>query len=73
MVLQIGGIINNMKYSFVGVDWKKIGRGALVATAGALLTYLTAVLPDVVPAEYLPLVTAFWAIVVNVVRKFIEE
>lgn len=62
-----------MKYSFVGIDWAKIGRGAGVAMGGALLTYVTAVLPELVPAEYLPLVTAFWAIVVNVIRKFIEE
>ena len=73
MVLQIGGIINNMKYSFAGVDWAKIGRGAGVAVAGALLTYVTAVIPELVSPEYLPLVTAFWAVVVNVVRKFIAE
>lgn len=62
-----------MKYSFVGIEWNKIGHGALIAVIGAFMTYITTILPDLhVPPEYLPLITAFWGILANVIKKWAE-
>lgn len=61
------------RWSFVGVDWGKIGRGALVAIAGAILTYGTQVVADTDFGSWTPMVAAGWAIVVNLLRKFATE
>ena len=58
-------------YSFKGVDWAKIGRGALVAVVGALLTYATTIIPMLhIPDAYLPIVTVVMGVLVNVARKW---
>lgn len=63
-----------MKYSFKGVDWKKIGKGALIAVIGALLTYVTDLIPTFdLPTDFQPLVVAGWSIVVNVAHKWMKE
>lgn len=57
------------------MDWKSIGRGALIALAGAALTYATSV---VVPAmegsgnATLLTLAAFASVAVNVLRKALE-
>ena len=56
-------------------QWVKIGKGALVAAAGGLLTYASTV---VIPAmqdsssEALIAIAAFASVAVNVVRKMLE-
>jgi len=58
-------------FTFKGVNWVKIGRGALVASAGALLTYIATIIPTLdIPASYLPFITAILGVLVNVVRKW---
>ena len=58
------------------MDWKSIGRGALIALAGAALTYATSV---VVPAmegsgnATLLTLAAFASVAVNVLRKALES
>jgi hypothetical protein len=57
------------------MDWKSIGRGALIALAGAALTYATTI---VIPAmegsgnATLLAVAAFASVAVNVLRKAME-
>jgi hypothetical protein len=57
------------------MDWKSIGRGALIALAGAALTYASTV---VVPAmegsgnATLLALAAFASVGVNVIRKALE-
>ena len=57
------------------MDWKSIGRGALIALAGAALTYATTI---VIPAmegsgnATLLAVAAFASVAVNAIRKAIE-
>lgn len=57
-------------------QWIKIGKGALVAAGGALLTYASTV---VIPAMHdsnnavLVSVAAFASVAVNVIRKLLES
>ena len=64
--------MENTKFSFKGIDWKSVGRGALVAIGGALLTYGTTFVTGTDFGTYTPLVVATWGVVVNVARKYIE-
>jgi hypothetical protein len=62
------------RFALSKTDWSKILTGAIVAVLGALLTYVTNLIPQLnIPAEWLPSVTAGWAVIVNVVRKFITN
>lgn len=62
----------NNAFSFNGIDWKKVATGALVAIAGALLTYGTAFFTGTDFGPYTPIVVAVWGIVANVARKYIQ-
>lgn len=54
------------------IDIKKIGVGAGIAVAGALLTYLTQVVTDMDLGEWTPIVVAVWSIIVNALRKILD-
>ena len=57
------------------MDWKSIGRGALIALAGAALTYAsTVVVPAMEGSGNATLLTlaAFASVAVNVLRKAME-
>jgi hypothetical protein len=57
------------------MDWKAIGRGALIALAGAALTYVSAaVIPAMEDSGNATLLTAaaFASVAVNVIRKAME-
>ena len=56
-------------YKINAEDLKKIGIGALVAVAGALLTYLSEVITQIDWGQYTPVIMAIWSILVNVARK----
>lgn len=61
-------------------DLAKIGKGALIATGGALLTYVTAISTDVdftvnvrdSALNLTPFVTAILSILINAAWKFLE-
>jgi len=53
-------------------DWKSIGRGALIAIAGVLLTYGSEVITQIDFGNYTPIVVAFWSVVANVGKKFLS-
>lgn len=62
-----------MKYTLNTADVKKIGIGAGIAVAGALLTYLTQVISETDFGVYTPIVVAGFSVVANIVRKFIAD
>lgn len=54
-------------------DLVKVGKGALIAGAGAVLTYLTSAITTLDFGEYTPLVVAGFGILVNLLRKLIPR
>lgn len=61
------------KYELNKEDLVKIGKGAGIALAGCLLTYLTEIIGDVDFGEFTSMVTALWSVVVNFVSKFLKD
>ena len=51
----------------------KIGKGALIAGAGAVLTYLVEAIPQVDFGQYTPVVVAVFSVLVNAVRKVLGK
>lgn len=62
-----------MKWNLNIDNWKKIGKGALIAGAGAALTYLAQNLTGLDFGQHTPLVVAVLSVVVNYVRKALTE
>ena len=60
------------KFRLNAIDWKKIGKGALIAIAGTLLTYLTDLIPTIDFGVYTPVVVAWFSIFVNFANKWIS-
>lgn len=60
------------QFTLNNIDWKKIGKGALIAIAGALFTYFESFITTVDFAIYTPLVMAINSILVNVVTKWLQ-
>lgn len=54
-------------------DIKKVGKGAVIAVSGALLTYITELIPTIDFGAYAPLIASIWAIIVNLAWKFIKD
>ena len=50
---------------------KKVGKGALIAGAGAVLTYVIDALPGVDLGVYAPMIVAASGILINFLRKFL--
>lgn len=59
-------------YTLNSVDLKKIGKGALVAMAGALLTYAVQVVGQINFGVNTPLVVAVFGIIVNALSKVLD-
>lgn len=60
------------KFSLNSLDLKKIGKGALIAIAWVLMTYLTDLIPTIDFGVYTPVVVAGFSILANVVNKWIS-
>lgn len=58
-------------------DIEKIGKGAMIALAGAVLTYGTDILAMTVTeqslGQFYPVVMAVWSVIVNAARKWIAN
>ncbi len=52
------------------IEWKKIGVGAALAVAGALVTYGATIIPEIEQAA--PLIGAAASIALNVARKWLQ-
>lgn len=61
------------RFTLNKVDGMKIGKGALIAVLGALLTYISAVVTDIDFGTYTPLVVAFWGVFANTAWKFLKD
>jgi hypothetical protein len=60
-------------FTFRGVNWGKVGAGALVAVAGALLTYISSWLTGQNFGEYTPVIMAVWTTLANIARKWFSS
>ena len=61
------------KYSLIKEDLKRIGIGLGVALLGALATYLQDAIPSIDFGAYTPLAVAINSVIVNIIRKFIDD
>ena len=59
------------KYTLNKEDLKSIGKGAVIALAGTLLTYLAEMIPNVSFGQYSELVAMLLMIGINAGRKYI--
>lgn len=66
-------MITSPKFTLNVEDAKALGKGLLIALAGAALTYVTEQIPNVDFGQWTPLVVATWSVVVNTARKWITE
>jgi hypothetical protein len=60
------------KFTLNKKDLLKIGKGAIIAMSGAVLTYLLSVLPQIEFGQYTPIAAALLSIAINAGLKFIE-
>lgn len=61
------------RFSLNSADIISLGKGLLIACAGAALTYLTEQIPNVDFGQLTPVVVAAWSILANIVRKYISS
>ena len=61
------------KYSLNLEDFKKIGKGFLIAIGGAALAYFTQVTTDINFGNYTEIAVAISGVIVNFCRKFLTE
>lgn len=61
----------SQKFSLNSLDWKKIGKWALIAIAGALFTYVESIITTIDFGTYTPIVMAINSVLVNVVAKWL--
>ena len=54
-------------------DMKKVGKGLMIALAGAALTYLEETIPSVTFGEWTIIVTALNSVIVNFGRKLLFQ
>ena len=62
-----------MKYQLNKQDSLKIGKGLLIAMAGAGLTYLAEVIPNIDFGEFTPLMVVAFSVLVNAIRKYLQQ
>lgn len=67
------------KYDWIKEDFISIGKGALIAGGGAVLTYLSRATETWVTThqiqlgDFAPIATALFAIAINMVRKWLLQ
>lgn len=67
--------INTMKskkYKLNKEDASKVGKGALIAVGGALVTFVAEVVTQIDFGEWTPLVVAGASIGINLARKYLQ-
>ena len=65
--------IGDSSFSFKGINWNKVGAGALVAVVGALLTYITSWVTGENFGTYTPVIVAIWTTIANIGRKWVSS
>lgn len=66
-------IIGPTSFTFEGINWKKIGIGALAVIVGALLTYVSSVITTINFGAYAPIVTAVWTVLASIAGKWVSD
>ena len=61
------------KFKFTKENLMKIARGAIIATSGALLTYIAAYISDTDFGIYTPAVVAIGGILINAGRELLKK
>lgn len=67
------------KYEWVKEDFISIGKGALIAGGGAMITYLVPTVEAWITGhqaqlgEFAPLATVLFSIAINIVRKWLSQ
>jgi len=61
------------RFNLNGEDFKKLGKGALIAGGGAVITYLLEVLPGMDFGVYTAMIAGIAGIALNFLRKFLVE
>ena len=61
------------KFSLNKTDLKKIGKGALIAMAGVLLTYLTKTISNVDFGDWTPAIVGIWSVLVNIANRYLSN
>ncbi len=64
---------SSKKYNLNAEDAKSIGRGALIATGGALIVYVAEVVPAIEFGAYTPVAVALAGIILNTARKILAD
>lgn len=64
---------NSPKYSLNSNDLGKIGKGAVVVMLGAILTYLSSIIPNIDFGVWTPVVVAGWTVVVDILRRYLTD
>jgi len=65
--------VESPRFSIDLVGLKKIGKGALIAGSGAVLTYLAEAIPGLDFGEYTPVIVATLSILINSGIKFFSK
>jgi len=63
----------SQKLSLNSLDRKKIGKGALIAIIGVLLTYVADLIPTIDFGAYTPIIVVGNYVLANIVRKWIAS
>lgn len=63
--------MQSKKYTLNKADLQSIGRGLLITLAGALVTYLIEVLPQIDLGEYGVFIVPIAALLLNTARKYL--
>lgn len=61
------------RFSIDLVGLKKVGKGALIAAGGAVLTYLAEAIPGLDFGEYTPVIVAVSSVLINAGIKFFSQ
>lgn len=67
----MGTQTESKQFSLNKEDAKRIGIGALVAVAGAMLTYASSVVTNTDFGIWTPIIVSLWSVVANTARKFV--
>tara|TARA_B100000700_G_scaffold319225_1_gene413975 strand:- start:2312 stop:2545 length:234 start_codon:yes stop_codon:yes gene_type:complete len=65
--------IGSPSFSLGNADFKKLGKGMLIAVAGAALTYGSEWISGTDFGTWTPIVVAGWSVAVNFIRKFVSN
>lgn len=63
----------SVRYTLNKEDGKKILVGLGIACGGALLTYVSDLIPNIDFGEFTPVVVALFSVLINAGRKFLEN